>query len=96
MTKLLTSGILFSTAFNAELLAKLVILGILFSISVTLAIRSAFLARSLLSGIFKSASSIFFCKSDLSVSFVVFKTNPVISMVFTFSTSLSYTVSLAT
>ena len=41
-TKLLTSGILFSTAVNAELVAKPVILGILPSISVTLALKSVF------------------------------------------------------
>ena len=33
LTKLLTSGILFSTAVNAELVAKPLILGILLSIS---------------------------------------------------------------
>ena len=37
-TKLLTSGILFSTAVNAELVAKPLILGVLFSISVSLAL----------------------------------------------------------
>ena len=36
------SGILFSTAVNAELVAKPVILGILFSISVILEFKSAF------------------------------------------------------
>ena len=38
LTKLLTSGILFSLAINAEVVAKAVILGILFSISVILAL----------------------------------------------------------
>ena len=47
LTKPLTSGILFSTAVNAELVAKPVILDILPSISVTSAFKSAFLARSL-------------------------------------------------
>ena len=42
LTKLLTSGILFSTAVNVELVAKSVILGILLSISVTLALKSVF------------------------------------------------------
>ena len=36
LTKLLTSGILFSTAINAELIAKPLILGILLSISIIL------------------------------------------------------------
>ena len=52
LTRLLTSGILFSTAANAELVARPVILGILLSISVILAFKSVFLARSLISGIF--------------------------------------------
>ena len=38
MTNLLTSGHLFSTAFNAEVVAKLLILGILLSISVILSL----------------------------------------------------------
>ena len=57
-----------STAVNIELVAKPVILGVLPSISVILAFKSVFLARSLVSGIFLSASLIFFSKSDLSVS----------------------------
>ena len=36
LTKLLISGILFTTAVNAELVAKLLMLGILFSISLIL------------------------------------------------------------
>ena len=42
MTKLLTSGILFSAAVNAELVAKPVILGTLPSNSVILAFKSVF------------------------------------------------------
>ena len=95
MTKLLTSGILFSTAVNAELVAKPVILGILPSISVFLAFKSvSFLARLLVSGIFLSASLIFFSNSDLSISYVAFKTNSVVPMLFTLATNLSYTVFL--
>ena len=82
LTELLTSGILFPTAVNAELVAKLVILGILVSISVSSAFKSAFLARSLVSGIFLPASLILFSKSDSSVSYVVFKTNPAVSILF--------------
>ena len=41
-TKLLTSAILFSTAVNAELVARPTILGILPSISVVLAFKSVF------------------------------------------------------
>ena len=42
LTKLLTFGILFSTAVNAELVAKSVVQGILFSILVILAFKSVF------------------------------------------------------
>ena len=84
MTKPLTLVILVSTAVNAKLVAKPVILGILLSISVILAFKSVFLARSLVSGILKfylflSASQIFYSKYDISVSHAVFKTNPVVS-----------------
>ena len=41
-------------------------------------------------------SLIFFSKSDLSVSYLVFKTNPLMSILFTFATSLSYTDLLTT
>ena len=77
-------------------MAKPVILGILFSISLISAFKSVFLARSLVSGIFISASLIFFSKSDLSASYLVFKTNPVVSMLSTFVTNLSYPVFFAT
>ena len=95
-TKLLTSGISFSTAVSHELVAKPVILGILFSISVISAFKSVFLTRSLVSGIFLSASLIFFSKSDLSESYVVFKTNLVLSMLFTFATNFPHVVFLTT
>ena len=96
MNKPLTSGILFSTAVSAELVARPVILGILPSISVILAFILVFVAISLVSGIFLSASLIFFSKSDLFVSYVVFKTNRTVSMLFTLATYLSYTVFLTT
>ena len=38
----------------------------------------------------------FFSKSDLSVSYLVFKTNPVVPISFTFVTNLSYTVFFTT
>ena len=62
-TKLLTPGILFSTAVNTELVGNPLILGILFSISVILAFKSVFLAISFVLGIFFSASLIFFSKA---------------------------------
>ena len=84
MTRLLTSGILFSTAVNAVLVAKPEVLGISLSISVILALHCLFL----------SASLILFSKIYLSVSHLVFKTNLLVSILFTISTNLSYTVFL--
>ena len=52
LTKLLILGILFSTRVSAPLVAKPLILGILLSISVILALKSAFLTKLLTSGIF--------------------------------------------
>ena len=43
-----------------------------------------------------SAWPIFFFKSDLFVSYLVFKTNPLASILFTLTTNLSYTVFLTT
>ena len=49
-----------------------------------------------MSGISLSASLIFFSKYDLSVSYLVFKTNRLVSILFTSATNLSYTVFLTT
>ena len=77
-------------------MATPVVLGILFSIYVILAFKSVFQADRLYQKFFLSASLIFFSKSDFSVSYVVFKTNPVVSMLFTLATNLSYSVFLTT
>ena len=45
VTRLVTLGILFSTAVNTELVARPVILGMLPSISITLASKSTFLTK---------------------------------------------------
>ena len=47
-----------------------------------------------MSRIFLSASLIFLSKSVLSVSHLVFKANPLVSVLFTFATNLHYTVLL--
>ena len=57
MTKLLIKGILFSTAVNAKVVAKPVILGISFLTSFIFVLRIVLLAKLLISGIL---SSIFF------------------------------------
>ena len=57
LTKLLVSGILFSTTVNAEVVARPVVLGILFLTSFIFVLRIVLVARLLISGIL---SSIFF------------------------------------
>ena len=81
---------------NAELVANPVILGILPSISVTLALKFVFLTKLLTSGTFLSTLLILSSKSDLSFSYLVFKTNFVVSMLPTFPTNLPYSVFLTT
>ena len=51
--------------------------------------KSVFLTRPLVSGIL-------FSNSDLSVSYLVFKTNPLVSILFTLATNLLYTSFLTT
>ena len=80
-TKLLTSGILFSSIVNVVFVAKLQISGILFSKSVSF----AFLTKSVTLGIF-------FSISVLSVWYLVFKTKSLVSISSTFATNLSYVV----
>ena len=72
LTKLLASGILFSTAANSLLVAG-----------------GSFFNKP-------TANFAFFSVFDLSVSYVVFKTDFVVSMLSTFVTNLSYTVFLTT
>ena len=92
MTKLLTSGILFSTTVNAVVVAKPLILGALLAVSVILILYYDFSTSPLVSGIFWSVSLILFSEFDLSVSYLVFKTNPLVLILFDFATNLSYTV----
>ena len=70
LTKLLTLGILFSTAVRAIIVAKVIILSISRLTSFTLALREALVAKLVIPGIL---SSIFFiltsCKSFLTTSF---------------------------
>ena len=56
LTKLVTSGILFSTAVRAAVAAKLVILGIFFLNSFALALRAVVVAKSVILGILFSTS----------------------------------------
>ena len=67
LTKLLTLGVLFSTVVNAVFVAKLLISGILPSISVILVLQSVVLTRPLVSGVL-------FYNSVLSVWYLVFNT----------------------
>ena len=72
VTKLLTLGILFSTAVRAVVVARLVILGLSFVTSFILALRVVLAAKLVISGI---SSSIFFIsalyKSFLTISFLL-------------------------
>ena len=64
VTQLVTSGILFSIAVNAELATKPLILGNLPSISATVALKFVFLTKLLTSGIFLSNLLILSSKSN--------------------------------
>ena len=73
LTRLLTSGILFSTAVNEAVVGKPVLLDILPSISVILVLQSVFFFTIPLgSVIFLPAQLILFSKSDLSGSYLLF------------------------
>ena len=64
MTKLITSVILFSTAVNAVVVAKSLILGALPAVSVILILYYDFLTSPLVSEIFLSVSLISFSEFD--------------------------------
>ena len=70
--------------------------GILPSISVTLASKFIFLTKRLTSGIFLSILLILSSKSDPSISYLVFETKFIVSILLTLLTNLSYSVFLAT
>ena len=76
LTRLLTSGVLSSTVVNVVFVAKLLTSGVLPYISVILVLQSVFLTITLVSGIL-------FSNCDLSVSYSVFKTKPLASILFT-------------
>ena len=79
------SGILFSTVFNAVFVPKLLVSGILFSTVV----NPVFVARLLVSGIL-------FSNSNLSVSYLVFNTKSLVSILSPFATNLLYAAFLTT
>ena len=76
-----------------------VILGILFSISITLQFKLVFSTSSQVLGIFSLTSSKFFSRTYLSELHCVLETNPLVldtlkSIAFTFVTNLSHVVLL--
>ena len=89
-------------------MAKPPILGTLFSISVILELKSVFTTKLLTSGILFSKASNYsllaiplpffsiFSTFELSASYLVFKTNPVVSILSTFVTNLLCSVFLTT
>ena len=70
-------------------MVKPLILGILFNISIILVLQFVCLTSPIVSGVS-------FSSFDLSVSYLVFKRNPLVSILFTLATNLSYTVFLTT
>ena len=101
-TKPVISGTLFSTAVNAEVVAKLLITRILFSTAVNAELVAYLLMFGILlsisimllliSGIFFSILLILSSKSDPSFSYLVPETKFVLSIPFTLLTNLSYSV----
>ena len=85
--KPLTSGILFSTAVNPEVVAKPLILGILPSTSLILELKSVFLTKPLTSGIFLSILLILSSKSDPCLSYLAFETKFAVSIPLTLLTN---------
>ena len=71
MTKLLTLGILFSTAVRAAVVAKLVILGILFLTSFILALRPVEVAKLVILDISPSTSFILALRVELVATLVI-------------------------
>ena len=59
-------------------------------------IKICFLTKPLTSGVFLATLLIFFSKYDPSFSYLVLETNPVVSMLFTLETNLSYSVFFTT
>ena len=89
MSKLLILGILFSTEVNEVFVAKPLIPGISPSISMILVLQSVFLIKSLV-------SEFFVYKSVLSLSYLVFKANALVSILITLATNWSYRFKLST
>ena len=87
---IITLGFLFSTVVDAVFVAKLLTSGILPSIAVILVLQSVFLTRPLALGIFFSNSVLF--SFYLVSSYFVFKTDVLVSILFTLATNLSYAV----
>ena len=90
--KLVISGILFSTAVNAEVVVKPLTSGILFST----AVNSVLLAKPLISGIFFSTLSILSSRSLVSVVNLVLEANLEVSIASPLSFNVLYVVFLTT
>ena len=76
------------TEVSAEFVAKSLILGILLSILVILTLQFVFLTSLPVSTMLLSVSIILFSKSDLSVSYLIFQTNSLVSILFYFANNL--------
>ena len=76
------------TEVSAEFVAKSLILGILLSILVILTLQFVFLTSLPVSTMLLSVSIILFSKSDLSVSYLIFQTSSLVSILFYFANNL--------
>ena len=76
------------TEVSAEFVAKSLILGILLSILVILTLQFVFLTSLPVSTMLLSVSIILFSISDLSVSYLIFQTNSLVSILFYFANNL--------
>ena len=76
------------TEVSAEFVAKPLILGFLLSILVILTLQFVFLTSLPVSTMLLSVSIILFSKSDLSVSYLIFQTSSLVSILFYFANNL--------
>ena len=76
------------TEVSGEFVAKPLILGILLSILVILTLQFVFLTSLPVSTMLLSVSIILFSKSDLSVSYLIFQTSSLVSILFYFANNL--------
>ena len=84
---------LFSTVTNAKVVAKPLALDFLTFCFTSFSIIMCFCSKSTnVRNLFICSTNFFFSKSGLFVTYLVFKTNPLVSILFTLTTNLLWTV----